>query len=66
MGEKIDAAMPDDIVIGDGYIIVFAAVHPTTGADVTGVNVTDANVTADDQSGGSVVVGNPILIGVNT
>lgn len=44
MGQKIDAALPEPIVIGENWIIVIAAVDPATGADVPGVVVSDVSV----------------------
>ena len=65
MAQKLEAAMPDDRVIGDGYQIIFRAVDPTTGADVSGVNVSQVNIDADDAGSTNIDVGNPILIGVS-
>lgn len=66
MAQKLTANMPEGLVIGDGYILRWRAVDPTTGADVAGVVVSNVNVAVD--AAGSVIpgdVGNPILIGVN-
>lgn len=52
MAQKIDVALPEDVVIGDGWIVEWDAVDPTTGASVSGVIVTEANVTAADASSG--------------
>lgn len=57
--------MPDQIVVGDSFVIRFRAVDPTTGADVSGVTVSNVNIDGDDAGSGNVKVGNPILIGVN-
>lgn len=53
MGQKLTAGMPDDLTISGDYQIVFAAVDPTTGADVSGVVISNVNVTADDVLGGT-------------
>lgn len=54
MAQKIDVALPEDIVIGDGWQVVWDAVDPTTGASVSGVTVTNTNVTSPG-TGESVV-----------
>jgi hypothetical protein len=46
MAQKIDVALPEDVVIGDGWIVEWDAIDPTTGAAVAGVVISDANVTA--------------------
>lgn len=53
MAQKIDVALPEDVVIGDGWTVEWDAVDPTTGASVPGVVVSDANVTAADVSSGT-------------
>jgi hypothetical protein len=64
MAQKIDVALPDEIVIGDGWIVEWDAVDPTTGASVSGVVISDANVTADDVSaaGGAIDFGEFMLV----
>lgn len=52
MAQKIDVALPEDVVIGDGWTVEWDAVDPNTGASVSGVIVSDANVTAADESAG--------------
>lgn len=47
MSEKLTAALARDLVLGDGYIVRFAAVDPTTGANVTGVVVSNVNIDGD-------------------
>ena len=54
MAEKIDIAMPEELVIGDGWQIVWAAVD-SAGAAVSGVLITEANVVAADLSAGDTV-----------
>lgn len=58
--------MPQGIVVGDGFILQFRAVDPTTGADVSGVTVSNVNIDGDDAGSGNVTVKNPILVGINT
>ena len=65
MAQKLQAAMPEGIVVGDGFVLQFRAVDPTTGDDVSGVVVTNVNIDGDDAGSGNVTVGNPILVGVN-
>lgn len=62
MGQKIDVQMPEGMVIGDGWHIVWAAVDPTTGADVANVIVTNANVVATEQSAASDQVPGPFML----
>ena len=50
MPVKIDVAMPEDVEIGDGWVVEWAAVSPTDGSDVSGVTVTKTNVVAADVS----------------
>ncbi len=38
------AAMPEDLDLPDGYRLVWAAIDPTTGADVAGVTVHDVSI----------------------
>lgn len=52
MAQKIDVALPEDVVIGDGWTVEWDAVDPTTGNSVSGVVISDANVTASDVSAG--------------
>lgn len=60
MSEKLTASVARDLVLGDGYIIRFAAVDPVTGADVSGVTVTNVNIDGDTQGTSSEL---PIDIG---
>jgi len=53
VAQKIDVALPEDIVIGDGWTVEWDAVDPNTGASVSGVIISDANVTAADLSVGA-------------
>ena len=66
MAQKIDAPMTLALEIGGGWQIVWAAVDPTTGADVSGVVITNANVVATDVSAGGgtggAVVGPYMLV----
>jgi hypothetical protein len=50
---KIDVAMPENMDIGDGWAIEWAAVSPTDGSAVSGVTISNASVTATDLSGGT-------------
>ena len=52
MGQKIDVPLPEDLVIGDSWTVVWDAVDPTTGASVSGVSVSEANISAADDAGG--------------
>lgn len=48
MALKINVNLPEDVVIGDHWIIEWDAVDPVTGASIAGVKVSSANVTASD------------------
>lgn len=50
MAQKINVNLPEDVVIGDGWIVEWDAVDPTTGNSVAGVVISQANVTAADKS----------------
>ena len=65
MAQKLTGPMAEGLVIGDGYIVRFAAVDPTTGANVAGVVVSAVDVDAEDQGSGNEDTGTPILIGAN-
>ena len=65
MAQKLDVALPDDVEIGDGWIVEWDAVDPTTGASVSGVKVSAANLTAADLSeggGGGVEPGPFVMV----
>lgn len=47
MASKLTAALAENLVLADGYTIRFAAVDPTTGADVSGVKITNVNIDGD-------------------
>lgn len=71
MAVKLTAALADELVLADGYIIRFAAVDPTTGADVSGVKVTNVNIDGDTQGtdgvspsdSGTLIAGPYMLVG---
>jgi hypothetical protein len=63
----VKTGFPEELPISDGYQIIFAAVDPTTGADVSGVTITDASIYASATGDtNQLTVANPILIGINT
>ena len=53
MAAKLTAPLAEALILADGYIIRFAAVDPTTGADVSGVKVTNVNIDGDTQGSSS-------------
>ena len=71
MAAKLTSPMPENLILGDGYTIRFAAVDPTTGADVSGVTVTNVNIDGDTQGtdasippdAGNLVTGPYLLVG---
>lgn len=48
MSLPVKTGFPDDMRLGDGWTIRFAAVDPTTGANVAGVVISLVNVGGDD------------------
>lgn len=44
MSEALTAALAPDLDLPDGYKVVWAAIDPTTGADVSGVKVTGVSI----------------------
>lgn len=44
MSAKLVAGMPRDLVLPAGYVVRFAALDPTTGANVAGVTITQAAI----------------------
>ena len=51
MSLPVKTGFPDDVRAGDGWTIEFAAVDPTTGADVAGVVISQVNI-GGAQTGG--------------
>jgi hypothetical protein len=66
MAEKLTASIPSGLEIGGDYQLVWAAIDPTTGADVAGVVVSEVNVTCADTTGAEVLAneGKPLLLRV--
>ena len=44
MSAPLIAAMPADLDLPDGYVVTWAAIDPTTGADVSGVVVSNVSI----------------------
>jgi hypothetical protein len=53
-GGVLEGSMPPDLVVGSGWTFRFAAIDPSTGANIPGVKVNGANVVAADLSAGDV------------
>lgn len=53
MSLPVKTGLPDNLIVSGGYQIIWAAVDPVTGADVTGVVISKATVQATDLSGGA-------------
>ena len=67
MAAPAQAPLPQDLKIGYGFQVVFAAIDPVTGADVPGVTISNPTLTANDEAGNVVTLGNPgnpVLLGV--
>ena len=57
--------MPPDLDLPDGYVVTWAALDPTTGADVPGVVVSGVSLFGtllDDGSGGGSPLGPFMLV----
>ena len=44
MAQPLTAPMPPDLDLPDGYVVEWAAINPTTGADVAGVVVSGVSI----------------------
>ena len=44
MSAPVEISMPPDLDLPDGYRVVWAAIDPTTGADVANVVVTNVSI----------------------
>ena len=53
MAQKIDVPLPEDLIIGENWTIIWDAVDPVTGASVAGVKVSNANVVGSSALPGS-------------
>lgn len=42
--KPLEATMPPDLDLPDGYIVEWAAIDPNTGADIAGVRVTNVSI----------------------
>jgi hypothetical protein len=65
-GAVLDAPMPEDLDLPDGYVLTWAAIDPTTGADVAGVLVSGVSLygeaLGDGTGGGGELVGPFMLV----
>lgn len=52
MAKPQQSPLPQELIIGPNWEIIFDAIDPSTGAPVAGVNVTNANVTATNAISG--------------
>lgn len=65
MPAPLEASLPPDLDIPDGYVITWAAIDPATGADVAGVKVTRVSMFGTmlgQGSGGNVDFGPFMLV----
>lgn len=44
MAQPVTGSFPGELDLPDGYVVVWAAVNPTTGADVAGVKVSNVSI----------------------
>lgn len=52
MAKPVQAPLPQDILIGPNWQVVFDAIDPASGASVAGVTVSDVSLTATNQQTG--------------
>jgi hypothetical protein len=52
MAKPQQAPLPQELVIGSAWRVVFDAIDPATGAQVGGVVVSNANLTATNEATG--------------
>ena len=52
MAKPQQAPLPQEVVIGPNWQVVFDAIDPTTGASVAGVTVSGVNLTATNAKTG--------------
>ena len=64
MPQTLTAALPADLDLPDGYIVTWAAIDPTTGADVAGVVVSGVSLfgTKLGQGGGGTSDLGPFML----
>ena len=66
MSSPVTAGMPADLDLPDGYVMEWAAIDPTTGADVAGVVVSNVSIfgtaLGTGSGNGSTVVGPYMLV----
>ncbi len=64
VGAVLEAPMPPDLDLPDGYIVQWSALDPTTGADVAGVTVSNVSMfgTSLGTGGGSEGVVGPFML----
>jgi hypothetical protein len=67
MAEPLKAGMPPALDLPDGYIVTWAAIDATTGADVGGVVVSlfGTNLGTGSGDGTLLAADNPILLGIS-
>jgi hypothetical protein len=70
MAEPLKAGMPPALDLPDGYIVTWAAIDATTGADVGGVVVSNVSLFGTNLGTGSgdgtlLAADNPILVGIS-
>ena len=67
MAQKLTAQIVEDVILGGGFTVRFAAVSPTDGSAVSGVTVSNVEVTGTPQPGSPTAIPpqqlvNPVLI----
>lgn len=57
MPAPIEGAIPEDLDLPDGYVIVWAAIDPVSGADVAGVRVNNVSIFGTQLDSGGTSTG---------
>jgi ribulose kinase len=66
MAQSLSASLAEDLDLPDGYVVQWAAIDPTTGADIAGVVVSQVSIfgtlLGTASGNGSGVVGPYMLV----
>lgn len=62
MSQPLEASMPQNLDLGQGYTLRVTALNPSTGALVAGVKVGQMVITCDNIAGGNLAFGPFLLV----
>lgn len=54
MSQAVTASLAEDLDLPDGYQVVWAAIDPTTGADIAGVKVSNVSLFGTNLGEGTI------------